>query len=129
MVDLQIAKKPVVSKTATSSTDVPQDVKTLYKAIQALARRSKGVIPLGIEVQLRRTLLTVSLLTVHQTEVKQDSNGDFDDLEDYVAKTSNGKTHEELKDEFKAMRDIRNETSACKRKHLHEPSWNELVHS
>jgi hypothetical protein len=51
MVDLQIAKKPVVPKTATSSTDVPQDVKTLYKAIQALARRSKGVIPLGIEVQ------------------------------------------------------------------------------
>jgi hypothetical protein len=50
MVDLQIAKKPVVSKTATSSTDVPQDVRTLYKAIQALARRSKGVIPLGIEV-------------------------------------------------------------------------------
>lgn len=58
MVDLQIAKKPVVPKTATSSTDVPQDVRTLYKAIQALARRSKGVIPLGIEVQLRGMLLT-----------------------------------------------------------------------
>ncbi|KAF2467996.1 uncharacterized protein BDR25DRAFT_266464 [Lindgomyces ingoldianus] len=112
MVDLKVAKKPVVSKTATSSTDVPQDVKTLYKTIQALARRSKGVIPLGIE-----------------TEVKQDSNGDLDDLEDYMAKTPNGKTHEELKDEFKGMRDIRNETSACKTKHLHEPSWNELVHS
>ncbi|KAF2757383.1 hypothetical protein EJ05DRAFT_388421 [Pseudovirgaria hyperparasitica] len=26
------------------------------------------------------------------------------------------------------MREIRNETSACKLKHLHEPSWNELVH-
>jgi hypothetical protein len=50
MVDLQIAKKPVVPKTATSSTNVPQDVRTLYKAIQALARRSKGVIPLGVEV-------------------------------------------------------------------------------
>jgi hypothetical protein len=50
MVDLHIAKKPVVCKMATSSTDVPQDVRTLYKAIQALARRSKGVIPLGIEV-------------------------------------------------------------------------------
>lgn len=50
MVDLQIAKKPVFPKTATSSTDVPQDVRTLYKAIQALARRAKGVIPLGIEV-------------------------------------------------------------------------------
>lgn len=32
-----------------SSTDVPQDVKTLYKAIQALARRSNGVILLGAE--------------------------------------------------------------------------------
>ena len=79
MVDLQIARKPVISKMATSSADVPQDVKTLYRAVQALARRSKGVIPLGIE-----------------TEVKQDSNGDLDDLEDYVAKTPNGKTHEEL---------------------------------
>ncbi|KAF1952945.1 hypothetical protein CC80DRAFT_507689 [Byssothecium circinans] len=112
MVDLQIAKKPVVPKTATSSTDVPQDVRTLYRTIQALARRSKGVIPLGIE-----------------NEVEQDANGDLDDLEDYVAKTPNGKTHEQLKDEFKAMRDIRNETSVCKTKHLHEPSWNELVHS
>lgn len=61
--------------------------------------------------------------------MKQDANGDLDDLEDYVAKTSNGKTHEQLKDEFKAMREIRNETSVCKMKHLHEPSWNELVHS
>ncbi|KAF2245125.1 hypothetical protein BU26DRAFT_553647 [Trematosphaeria pertusa] len=48
--------------------------------------------------------------TRRMTKVKQDSNGNLDDLEDYVAKTSNGKTHEELKDEFKAMQDIRNET-------------------
>jgi hypothetical protein len=61
--------------------------------------------------------------------VKQDANGDLDDLEDYVAKTSDGKTHEQLKDKFKAMREIRNDTSMCKTKHLHEPSWNELVHS
>jgi hypothetical protein len=38
MVDLQIAKKPVVPKRATSSADVPQDEISLYKAIQALAR-------------------------------------------------------------------------------------------
>ena len=38
MVDLQIAKKPVVSKRATSSADVPQDEISLYEAIQALAR-------------------------------------------------------------------------------------------
>ncbi|OAL57242.1 hypothetical protein IQ07DRAFT_638598 [Pyrenochaeta sp. DS3sAY3a] len=112
IVDLQIAKKPMFPKTATSSTDVPQDVRTLYKAIQVLARQSKGVVPLGIE-----------------TEVKQDGNGDLDDLEDYVAKTPNGKTHEQLKDEFEAMQEIRNETLVCKMKHLHEPSWNELVHS
>ncbi|KAH7108854.1 hypothetical protein B0J11DRAFT_545513 [Dendryphion nanum] len=111
MVDLQIAKKPVVSKSATSSTDVPQDVRVLYKTVQALARRSKGVIPLGIEA-----------------EIEKDTRGDLEDLEDYVAKTSNGKTYEQLKDEFKAMREIRNETSVCKTKHLHEPSWNELVH-
>jgi len=56
MVDLQIAKKPVISKTATSSKDVPQNVRTLYKNIQALALRSKGVIPRGIEVPSRGTL-------------------------------------------------------------------------
>jgi hypothetical protein len=38
MVDLQIAKKPVVPKRTTSSADVPQDEISLYKAIQALAR-------------------------------------------------------------------------------------------
>lgn len=129
MVDLQIARKPVVSKSAASSADVPQNVRALYKAIQVLARRSKGVIPLGIEVRFLNTLLMVSRLTGHQKEVEQDSHGDLEDLEDYVAKTPNGKAYEQLKDEFKAMRDIRNETSACKTKHLHEPSWNELVHS
>ncbi|CAI6342358.1 unnamed protein product [Periconia digitata] len=111
MVDLQIARKPVVSKSATFSTDVPQDVRVLYKTVQALARRSKGVIPLGIEA-----------------EIEKDSHGDLEDLEDYVAKTSHDKTHEQLKDEFKAMREIRNETLVCKTKHLHEPGWNELVH-
>lgn len=64
MVDLQIAKKPVIPKMATSSTDVPQDVRIMYKKIQALARRSKSVIPLGIEVQLRRTYVTVSLANI-----------------------------------------------------------------
>ncbi|KAF1997432.1 hypothetical protein P154DRAFT_524779 [Amniculicola lignicola CBS 123094] len=129
MVDLQIAKKPVVPRTATSSTDVPQNVRALYKVMQTLSRRSKGVIPQGIEVQLLGTLLTTFQLTIHQAELRQDTDGDFDDLEDYVAETPSGKTHEELKDEFKAMCEIRNETSACKTKHLHEPSWNELVHS
>jgi hypothetical protein len=61
--------------------------------------------------------------------VTQDANGDLDDLEDYVATAPNGKTPEQLMDEFKAMREIRDETSWCKTKHLHEPSWNELVHS
>ena len=60
MVDLQVAKKPVIPKTAISSADVPQDVRTLYKMIQGLARRSKVVIPLGIEVQLRCTYILVS---------------------------------------------------------------------
>lgn len=50
MVDLHITRKPVVHKLATSSTDVSQDVRALYKVIRALAQRSKGVIPLGIEV-------------------------------------------------------------------------------
>lgn len=59
----------------------------------------------------------------------QDANGDLDYLEDYVAETQNAKTYEQLKDEFKAMREIRDETLSCKSKHLHESSWNELVHS
>jgi hypothetical protein len=50
MIDLQVAKKPVISRTATPSADVPQDVRTLFKMIQALARRSKCIMPLGIEV-------------------------------------------------------------------------------
>ncbi|KAF1980433.1 hypothetical protein BU23DRAFT_8594 [Bimuria novae-zelandiae CBS 107.79] len=62
IVDLQIARKPVVSKSATSSTDVPQDVRALYKAIQVLARRSKGVIPLGIEVQFPDTFLIAGVI-------------------------------------------------------------------
>jgi hypothetical protein len=129
MVDLRIAKKPVVPKTAISSTDVPHDVRTLYKSIQAVARLSKDVIPLGIEVQLWSIFLTIALLTLYQTEVNEDANGEHDDLEYFVAKTSSGRTYEELKDEFKAMQDIRNQTSVCKGKHLHKPSWSELVHS
>jgi hypothetical protein len=58
MVDLRIASKPVVRKSATSSVDVPQDVEKLYKAIQTLARRARGVIPLGVEVQFSNTLLS-----------------------------------------------------------------------
>lgn len=61
--------------------------------------------------------------------MEQDANGDIDDLDDYVAETSSNKTDEQLKDEFKLMREIRNATSTCQTKHLHEPSWNELVHS
>jgi hypothetical protein len=61
--------------------------------------------------------------------VEQDTHDDLDDLDYHVSETPSGKTHEQLKDQFKAMRDIRNETSVCKTKHLHEPSWNELVHS
>lgn len=48
MVDLHIARKPVAQKLATSSTDVPQGVRTLYKAIGAISQRSKGVITLGM---------------------------------------------------------------------------------
>jgi hypothetical protein len=62
------------------------------------------------------------LLTLYQAEVNEDANGELDDLEYFVAKASSGRTDEELKDESKAMRDIRNQTSMCKRKHLHEPS-------
>jgi hypothetical protein len=59
MVDLQIARKPVVPKTATSSKDVPKNVETLYREVQALARRSKGVLPRGIEVPLRGMLYSL----------------------------------------------------------------------
>ncbi|PVH92720.1 hypothetical protein DM02DRAFT_635138 [Periconia macrospinosa] len=111
IVNLQIARKPVVSKLAISSTDIPQDVRVLYKAVQALAQRSKGVIPLDIKA-----------------EIEKDTHSDLEDLKDYVAKISNDKTNKQLKDKFKAMREIRNKTSVCKTKHLHEPSWNELMH-
>jgi hypothetical protein len=50
MVDLQVAEKKVVPKTAKSPADVPEDVRGLYRAIQSLARVPRGVIPLGIEV-------------------------------------------------------------------------------
>ncbi|KAF2872817.1 hypothetical protein BDV95DRAFT_593227 [Massariosphaeria phaeospora] len=112
MIDLQIATKPIIPKTVTSSEDVPQDVRALYKAVRAVARMSKGVVPLGIEIA-----------------VKEHVNDDFDDLEDCFAKTPSDRTHKQLEDEFKAMWKIRNGTAVCEREHLHEPSWNELVHS
>lgn len=36
---------------------------------------------------------------------------------------------ERLLDELKAIKDIRDGTSFCKAKHVHEPTWNERVHS
>ena len=42
MVDLQIARKPVVPKSATSSTDVPKDARVLYKRVQALKAETSG---------------------------------------------------------------------------------------
>jgi hypothetical protein len=61
--------------------------------------------------------------------VREDSDGDLFDLAGYVARRAKGKTYEELRDEFKAMRDIRNVTVIRNKKHLHELSWNELAHS
>jgi hypothetical protein len=46
-----------------------------------------------------------------------------------VANKTSGMSEEELLDEFKALRGIRDSTVVCKAKHLHEPSWNERVHS
>lgn len=112
VVDLRIARKPLVPKVVKSSEDVPEDVRALYKAISTLVRRSKGVIPQGIE-----------------KEVGQDAHGDLDDdLEFYTDTTPNNRTREHLVDEFKSLRNIRDETATCKAKKLHEPSWNALVH-
>jgi hypothetical protein len=53
MIDLRVAEKAVISKTVKSPIDVPEDVRGLYIAIRSLARNSRGVIPLGIEVRVR----------------------------------------------------------------------------
>ena len=50
MIDLKVAEKTVSLKTVKSPTDVPEDVRKLYKEIQSLARVPRGGIPLGIEV-------------------------------------------------------------------------------
>lgn len=36
---------------------------------------------------------------------------------------------EHLTDEFKALKGVRDSTAFCKTEHVHEPSWNERVHS
>ncbi|KAF1995586.1 hypothetical protein P154DRAFT_340040 [Amniculicola lignicola CBS 123094] len=51
MVDLRVAEKTVILKAVKSATDVPEDVRGLYRAIQSLARVPRSVIPLGIEVR------------------------------------------------------------------------------
>jgi hypothetical protein len=50
-------------------------------------------------------------------------------LDPYVATKANGMTKEQLMDEFKALIEIRDWTAFCETKQVHEPSWNELVHS
>ncbi|KAI9760489.1 MAG: hypothetical protein M1840_002399 [Geoglossum simile] len=112
MIDLRVAEKMVISKTAKSPTDVPEDVRGLYKAIRSLARNSHDVIPLGIE-----------------DEVKNDDGGDLGDLNPHVATKSNGMTKEQLMDEFNALIEIRDSTAYCKNNQVHEPTWNERVHS
>ncbi|KAK7177661.1 hypothetical protein PSPO01_16292 [Paraphaeosphaeria sporulosa] len=112
VVDLRIARKPLVPRVVKSSEDVPEDVRALYKAISTLVRRSKGVIPQGIE-----------------KDVGEDAHGDLDeDLEFHTATKPTSQTREQLVDEFKSLRNIRDETATCKEKKLHEPSWNALVH-
>ncbi|KAI9772513.1 MAG: hypothetical protein M1840_000718 [Geoglossum simile] len=112
MIDLRVAEKTVISKTVKSPTDVPEDVRGLYEAIRSLARMPHGVIPLGIE-----------------GEVKNDAGGDFDDLDPFVATKANGMTRKQLKNEFDALIEIRDSTAFCKTKQVHEPTWNERVHS
>lgn len=112
MVDLRVAEKMVAPKTVKSPADVPEDVRGLYKAIQSLARVPRSVIPLGIE-----------------DEVKNDAGGDLDDLDLFVDTKANGITREQLMDEFKALRGVRDSTAFCKTKYVHEPTWNERVHS
>ncbi|RMZ71903.1 Methyltransferase type 11 [Pyrenophora seminiperda CCB06] len=116
MVDLQVANKPVIPRAVNTIKDVPDDVIGLFKVLQKLLLVSKGVIPLGIE------------LTIHQAAVKKEVNIDLEDVEGLVATIPSGKTAEELNYEFRCIKEIRDGTLICKTRHLHEPSWNELVH-
>ncbi|OAL56134.1 hypothetical protein IQ07DRAFT_583522 [Pyrenochaeta sp. DS3sAY3a] len=111
MVDLRVAEKRVVFKTAKSPIDVPDDVRKLYKSIQSLARVPRGVVPRGIE-----------------DELIQDADGELEDLDILVATESSGMTPEQLLDEFKVLRKIRDSTAFCKTNSVHEPAWNERVH-
>jgi hypothetical protein len=64
----------------------------------------------------------------HQDKIRLDADDDLDDLDVFVAKKISGMSEEELLNEFKALRGIRDSTAVCKTQHLHEPSWNERVH-
>lgn len=46
-----------------------------------------------------------------------------------MAKSTSGISGEELLDEYKALRGIRDSTTSCKAQQLHVTSWNERVHS
>ncbi|KAI9774939.1 MAG: hypothetical protein M1840_000155 [Geoglossum simile] len=129
MVDLRVAEKAVAPKTAKSPADVPEDVRGLYMAIQSLARVPRSVIPLGIEVRVVRTHLHSLRSHFHQDKVKNDAGGYLNDLDLFVATKANGMNREQLIDEFKALKGIRDSTAFCKIKYVHEPTWNERVHS
>ncbi|CAI6225569.1 unnamed protein product [Periconia digitata] len=105
IVDLQVAEKTVALKTVKSPADVPENVRGVYKAIQSLARVPRSVIPLGIK-----------------DEIQKDAGGDLDDLDLFVTMKSNSITREQLTDEFKALREIRDSTAFCKTKYVHEPT-------
>lgn len=65
----------------------------------------------------------------HQDKIQLDANDDLDDLDIVVARQASGISNDELLDEFKALRGIRDSTVVCRTQRLHEPSWNERVHS
>ena len=50
-------------------------------------------------------------------------------MDPYVATKANGMTKRQLINEFDALIEIRDSTAFCKIDRVHEPSWNELVHS
>ncbi|KAI9775012.1 MAG: hypothetical protein M1839_001612 [Geoglossum umbratile] len=109
MIDLRVAEKTVISKTVKLPTDVPEDVQGLSEAIRSLVHMPHGVIPLGIE-----------------DEVKNDYGGH---LEPFMATKANGMTRRQSINEFDALIEIRDSTAFCKTKQVHEPTWNERVHS